>query len=119
VTFAKLIRLADTLFNLSLFVPVGMIIFWSLRRFFSESIRTLLCIALGAGILLSAGIELLQASIPQRVPSVSDVIANAGGAVLGCYMLYLRFVWKSGQTSADRSSSSEESSSELPKEVSM
>lgn len=109
VTFVKFLRLADTMFNLSLFVPVGMAIFWGLHRFFPESIRMLLFMSLCTGILLSAGIETLQARIPQRVPSVSDVVANAGGAVLGCYVLYVRFVWKSRHAQSGRTSSSEES----------
>ena len=94
VTFAKLFRLADTVINISLFFPVGMGVFLGLHRFFPESIRTLVFIALCTGLLLSTGIEVLQARVPHRIPSVSDVVANAGGAVFGCYVLYIRLVWK-------------------------
>lgn len=103
VTFAKLLRLADTLMNLGLFFPLGMGMFWGLSRFFPESIRTLLFVALCVGVLLSAGIETLQAGIPQRIPSLSDVVANAGGSVFGCYAAYIRSVRKTGLSNQSQS----------------
>ena len=90
VLFAKLLELADTGINMLLFFPLGIAIFLALRTIFLDSIRTILIIALALGLILSIGIETFQYLVPNRIPSVSDVIANSGGAVFGCYMLYFR-----------------------------
>jgi VanZ family protein len=94
VTFDILLNLADTVFNLLLFWPLGMVCFWSLQRLFPDSIRVVLLITLALGLLLSVGIETFQALVPRRIPSASDVVANTGGAVFGCYFIYFRRVFR-------------------------
>ncbi len=88
VTFAKLYHLADIGVNILLFFPLGLAVFLVLRRIFHDSIRTILVIALLLGMTFSIGIETFQALVPNRIPSVSDVIANTGGVVFGAYILY-------------------------------
>lgn len=91
VTFTHLLNLADTLLNLFLFFPLGLLMFGALQRSFSGRIQTLLLLAGGVGVLLSLGIETFQMFVPKRVPEIVDVIANVGGMVLGCYAPY---VWQ-------------------------
>ena len=68
---------ADLLLNIMLFVPLGAAL---LLR--GQSRRR---VALW-GLLLSTAIELLQFYIPGRDPSVSDVLANTFGTVLGAFI---------------------------------
>ncbi|MBD3305322.1 hypothetical protein GF339_03090, partial [candidate division KSB3 bacterium] len=49
-------------------------------------------------LLVGLCIETVQYMIPRRVPSVSDVIANTGGAVFGCYLLGFRQLWHARKT---------------------
>jgi VanZ family protein len=94
VTFAKLLNLADLFGNILLFFPVGMGIFVIFQRVFPDSVRKLLVTALVIGMVLSIGIEIFQHVVPQRISSVSDVIANTGGAVFGCYILCFRKMYR-------------------------
>jgi VanZ family protein len=94
VTFAKLLNLADTIGNILLFFPLGVGVFFAFRRFSPDSVRAPLIVALFLGLLLSIGIETFQYLVPNRIPSVSDTIANAGGAVFGCYLLCFRKMYK-------------------------
>lgn len=94
VVFAKLFNLADTLINVFLFFPLGMTIFFTFQSIFLDSIRKIIIIALLVGFILSISIEIFQYMVPDRIPSVSDVIANTGGAVFGCYIFYFRKMWK-------------------------
>jgi VanZ family protein len=91
VVFARLLECADAFINLLLFLPLGMVLFFLLHRFFPESVRVLLLLAVCIGFTLSLGVETAQASVPDRVSSLSDMIANTGGTVLGCYLPYF---WK-------------------------
>lgn len=90
VTFAKLLRCADIAINIGLFLPVGIGIFGGLHRYFPESKRLPFVITFCTGLLLSVCIELFQARVPHRIPSVSDVVANTSGTILGCYYMYFR-----------------------------
>lgn len=90
VTFAKLLRCADTALNIMLFFPVGMGIFGGLHRYSPESKRLPFVIAFCTGLLLSACIEFFQARVPHRIPSVLDVAANTSGTIFGCYYLHFR-----------------------------
>lgn len=65
---------ADFALNVLLFMPLGAALAWA-----GERRRT----ALTAGALLSLGIEIAQLAIPGRDSSLSDVISNASGSVLG------------------------------------
>jgi VanZ family protein len=94
VTFSRLLQLTDMIVNIFLFIPIGLAISFFIRPRVAWDIRSLLLLALSIGLLLSLGIELLQAYVPQRIPSASDVITNASGAVLGCYVPYFRKEWK-------------------------
>lgn len=66
--------LADFALNLLLFVPLGAALAWAGERWRA---------ALGAGALLSLGIEIAQLAIPGRDSSLSDVISNTSGSLLG------------------------------------
>ncbi|GAK58442.1 hypothetical protein U27_05416 [Candidatus Vecturithrix granuli] len=90
VTFAKLLRCADITLNVMLFFPVGMGILGGLHRYFPESKKIPCVITSCTGLLLSMCIELFQARLPHRIPSVSDVVANTSGTILGCYYAYFR-----------------------------
>lgn len=94
VTFAKLYRLADTLVNILLFLPLGMLVFLFFQRIFPHSIRKILIIALLVGLCLSSSIEMFQYFVPKRIPSLSDVIANSAGMVFGCYIFYVRKIYQ-------------------------
>jgi VanZ family protein len=103
VTFANLFRLTDTLGNILLFFPVGMGIFAVFYRVFESSVRKLLIISLVAGLFLSIGIETFQYFVPRRIPSVTDIIANTGGAVFGCYLLCFRKMYQEIKTPEQQS----------------
>lgn len=94
VTFHRLLRFADVLVNMLLFFPLGLAIYWTFSQAFAKRIRKLLLLSLLVGLSLSIGIELLQFLAPSRVSGVSDVIANTGGAVFGCYSPYFWKHWK-------------------------
>ena len=98
VTFAKLLNIGHFIGNILLFLPVGMGLYLLFRRIFPDSIRKILLAALGIGFILSTGIELFQYFVPQRIPSVADVIENTGGAVFGCYLLYFRKMYREIKT---------------------
>ncbi len=98
VVFAQLFNFADTLMNIFLFFPLGIAIFLSFRTIFLDSIKKILIIALLLGAILSIGIEIFQSTVPNRIPSLSDVIANTGGTVFGCYLVYFRKEWKKIKT---------------------
>ncbi len=66
--------LADFALNVLLFVPLGAALAWA-----GERGRT----ALGTGALLSLGIEIAQLAIPGRDSSLSDVVSNTIGSLVG------------------------------------
>src|SRR4051812_41839062 len=76
--------LADLLLNIALFMPLGAAL--ALRGRSRGRITQL-------ALLLSAAIELSQFYIPGRDPSISDVIANTSGAVLGALVVGSASVW--------------------------
>jgi glycopeptide antibiotics resistance protein len=88
VVFARLLILTDTLINIMLFIPIGFVLYRIVSPRTKLPIQALLCLAFGLGLSSSLIIEMLQAYVPQRVPSVSDSIANAAGMVFGCYLPY-------------------------------
>lgn len=71
----------DRISNVLLYLPLGFCLFlWlheRLRRGPSVAVATLL------GSLLSLGIEVAQVYVSSRVPSLTDLVLNAGGALLG------------------------------------
>ena len=90
VTFSRVIVLGDILANIFLFIPLGVIIFLVFDRVFVYSQKHVLYIALFIGMGFSMCIELVQYMVPKRIPSVSDVLANTAGTLLGCSVFYLR-----------------------------
>jgi glycopeptide antibiotics resistance protein len=90
VTFAKLIVFGDFLSNIFLFIPLGMIIFLVFDRVFLYSQKYVFHITLFIAVSFSVCIELVQYTVPKRIPSASDVLANTAGALLGCSVFYIR-----------------------------
>jgi VanZ family protein len=70
----------EFLANVALFVPFGLLFAASIPRWSSWAI-------IGAGLVASVAIELVQLGIPSRVSTVSDVIANTAGTAIGCTMV--------------------------------
>ena len=71
------IREAEALANVVLFVPLGVLLRPSLPRL-------PLSVLVGMAAALSLGIEVVQHELlPQRTPSLIDVLNNTGGAALG------------------------------------
>jgi VanZ family protein len=66
--------LADGILNLCLFVPFGLALGWNAR----SPAKAIFC-----GLLLSTTVELAQMWIPGRDPSLSDIIANTTGTIVG------------------------------------
>lgn len=62
--------------NIALFVPLGLLLTIAAPRLHWWSVSIIGC-------LTSVGIELIQFAIPSRFPTVSDVIANTAGTVIG------------------------------------
>lgn len=81
--------LADVVGNILLFVPLGLTVAGVLSR---ASAPVRLVAAGGAGVALSALIEVVQLYIPGRATDVDDVIFNGLGAVVGAaaLLVYLR-----------------------------
>ncbi|MGI9822611.1 VanZ family protein [Agromyces sp. Marseille-Q5079] len=67
----------EFLANIVLFVPFGVLV-----PVVFPGLRPWMVVALG--LLTSAGIELVQFVLPTRFPTVSDVVANTLGALIGC-----------------------------------
>jgi len=99
--FSRLLTLTDSIINIGLFLPVGLALALLLQSCVSWDIRGLLVCALGVGLVLSVGIELLQSYVPHRVPSAADVVMNTGGAVFGCYLPYFRKAYAQHNSSED------------------
>lgn len=77
VTAAEVVTLAEVAANAIFFVPVGIFLALVFPR-----VTVLAAVALGC--VLSGGIELIQWLGPvERTASILDVVADAGGAVLG------------------------------------
>lgn len=68
---------ADLLLNVLLFVPLG----FTLARGRMRPLQALLI-----GGLVSAGVELAQFLLPDRAPTLRDVVTNASGAGLGAFI---------------------------------
>lgn len=66
--------------NVVLFVPFGLLVGWLLRRSWW---------AVGLAAATSAAIELVQRTMPSRVPTVQDVVLNTLGAAVGVAALLL------------------------------
>jgi glycopeptide antibiotics resistance protein len=72
----------EILANIALFVPFGALLLWSWPR-----LRPWHVLVLGLG--TSVVIELVQFAIPSRFPTLSDVVANGTGALVGAVLARL------------------------------
>jgi VanZ family protein len=72
---------SDLVVNLLAYLPLGF--FWQRLRPRGRQPMTVSLQALAVGFCLSYGLEVLQAWLPARVSSLSDLIANSAGAFAG------------------------------------
>lgn len=68
--------------NIALFVPFGILVALSMPRS-----RWRFGMTAALGFLSSCAIELIQLSIPTRVSTVSDVVANTLGGIIGALII--------------------------------
>jgi VanZ family protein len=80
LTWARASR-SDMLNNLLLYMPLGFCLALIIEPRLGRPVAMIA--ALLAGAVLSLSMELLQASIPPRVPSLTDLSLNAAGALAG------------------------------------
>lgn len=76
---------ADLLTNLLVYVPFGMLLALRLRQGRRWVGVVLLCLL--SGTMLSVALEVLQAYIPGRTPSVLDIILNSLGSLAGALLV--------------------------------
>ena len=76
--------LADGILNLWLFVPLGIVLGWDSR----PPATAILC-----GFLLSTAVELAQMVVPGRDPSLSDILFNTVGTVVGVLVARQPYAW--------------------------
>lgn len=74
---------ADAVLNTFLLLPLGLFL----------GLRWSAWVALGAGLLLSLGIELLQLSLPGRSSTLGDIVLNGLGAGLGAVIVIVLRRW--------------------------
>ena len=79
----------DAAANLVGFLPLGFVLACVARR--NRTIVQGLSIAAALGFLMSLSIEIGQAFVPGRAPSVTDIFMNVGGAVMGWSIAVWRF----------------------------
>jgi glycopeptide antibiotics resistance protein len=77
--------LPDTVSNIFLYVPVGLLIHWSLCRAVHNCALALL-VTLILSTVLSAGIEWGQSYSATRVSSMIDLVGNVTGAAIGAFV---------------------------------
>lgn len=83
----------DVLFNIVLFLPLGFLISVTLSKKNTHWLR-MIVFSFAAGLLLSLSIESLQTFLPERISSISDVLSNSAGAVVGGVVY---FFWQEGR----------------------
>lgn len=76
----------DMSLNLVGFIPVGLLLFWSLRRWVVPGPASTLWLAIVAGFSLSLIIETGQAFLPSRVSALGDLALNTAGSALGALL---------------------------------
>jgi len=77
----------DTIVNLLVYMPIGLLLPLVLRPRLPAAVRWLLAIVSGA--LLSLLVELLQHAIRARVPSLADWVLNVGSTAIGATLALL------------------------------
>lgn len=73
---------ADLISNVFLYLPVGALLFWTLRRALRSTVTAAL-LAMVLSAVLSGTVEWLQSFSPVRVSSMVDLVSNVFGAGLG------------------------------------
>ena len=76
--------LPDIITNILVYIPFGLLLFNTAFVQLSAPIAVIMAVILGTS--LSFFLECTQAYIPQRVPSILDVILNAGGTSIGAIL---------------------------------
>ncbi|UCE60011.1 MAG: VanZ family protein [Phycisphaerales bacterium] len=76
--------ITDIVSNLLLYVPIGLLLHWSLYRFLRNSVAALVLAVILAGT-LSGITEWFQAYSPLRVSSIIDLVCNICGALVGAF----------------------------------
>lgn len=79
---------ADILTNILVYLPLGLLLMWAMIKIRCDICRVL--IAVLCCTVLSLALEYIQAHLPGRVPSVSDLILNTFGGFIGA--LFALFV---------------------------
>ncbi len=74
---------ADVVVNIILFLPAGILFYYALGRFTSWREVKKGMVAVFGGIALSTSVELLQVFTYDRSPTISDIINNGLGTLLG------------------------------------
>jgi VanZ family protein len=75
---------ADMLTNVLVYMPLGLLLAWSWRARLDTGVRLALCAA--TGLLLSTGLEITQAYLPERTSSLMDIALNTAGMFLGALL---------------------------------
>lgn len=75
---------SDIITNVLVYIPFGLLLFDNVATRLSATIAVMIAVILGTS--LSISLETIQAFIPQRVPSILDVILNAGGTGIGAIL---------------------------------
>ncbi len=90
VTYSHMLVVGDVLINILAFLPIGMMIFLVFHRLFKYGMTMSLILTMLVTLGGSAWIEYQQRLVPNRIPSVSDVMANTFGAILGGHI----WIWR-------------------------
>lgn len=80
------VSVADAVANLAGFVPVGLLLAWTLRRWTALRRLSIFWFATGLGFGLSLTIETIQTVLPSRVSSAADLALNSAGSALGALL---------------------------------
>ena len=75
---------SDLVTNLVVYMPVGMLLYWSFPRTFTKRLNITLVTVIGT--CTSLLLEYLQIFLPSRVPSLVDVCLNGAGSLLGAFL---------------------------------
>ena len=84
----------DMLINVLGFIPIGMVFYGFLQRFFGLNAKFHLLTAITLCVLLSISIEIAQAWIPIRTSSLTDLVLNTLGGWLGAEGMRARYRFK-------------------------
>ncbi len=103
VTYQRVLVISDVLINIFVFLPIGMMIFLVFHRIFRYGMTISLILTLLVALGGSAWIEYQQRLVPHRIPSVSDVMANTFGAILGGHI----WIWRRQRRAAQAISSNQ------------